>query len=324
MNWPLDEPNPPDTMLPVWRDRYARGWPASDEGLATMTELWDLLSREYDTDAHHAAYQSPQPHRLTIEAAGRVPVSMALLVVDVDAHDRADQAQWRAAMRGVCADLPGDPFGFFTRGGARLLWRHEAKIASAPDAETWSAWYVRALLQIACATRFVVADPACRDWTRLYRVPHATREGERQAHGWVCGQPTRIGAWPGMPVPETMLRLEAKRLRATDDGWRKALTATWPDLMPEVVSTPAPHPKTPTRASGEGAIRHSVEKVRGAGKGQRNATLYAEARWLGTLVAKGELSRIDVEIALADAAKQAGLDAAEIKSALRSASKRSG
>lgn len=313
-----------DLALPVWRDRYARGWPASDEGVATMTELGDLLTREYATDAHHAAYQSPQPHRLTIEAAGRVPVRMALLVVDVDAHDQADQAQWRAAMRGVCADLPGEPFGFFTRGGARLVWRHEASIASPADAEAWSAWYVRALLQIACATRFVVADPACRDWTRLYRVPHATREGERQAHGWVCGQPERIGTWPGMPVPESMIRIEARRLRAADDGWRKALTATWPDLMREIVPIPAPAAKTPVRASGGGAIRHSAEKVRSAGKGQRNATLYAEARWLGTLVAKGELSRIDVDLALTAAAKEAGLDAAEIKSALRSASKRSG
>lgn len=322
---PLADPHPLDAppLLPVLATRYVRGWPEHEDGRVQPTGLVDLLTREYQTDAHFAAYSSPQPHRLTIEAAGKVPATMELLVVDIDAHDQADQAGWRSVMRGVCADLPGRPFGYFTQNGARLLWHTHYPIASAADGDAWSAWYVRALVQIACATRFVVADPACRDWPRLYRAPHATRDGVPQAHGWVCGHPTNFGAWQSLPVPEAMLVLEAKRLRASSEAWRKALVATWPDLVPEAAVAPTPAPRTPTRASGEGAIRHSMDKVRSAGSGNRNSTLYAEARWLGTLVTKGELSRTDVELALTEAARQNGLDAAEIKQVLRSARKRS-
>lgn len=52
----------------------------------------------------------------------------------------------------------------------------------------------------------------------------------------------------------------------------------------------------------ESAIRAEAVKVADAGKGQRNATLYAAAFALGQLVAGGELAESDVEAALLTAA----------------------
>lgn len=75
---------------------------------------------------------------------------------------------------------------------------------------------------------------------------------------------------------------------------------------------PAPLPTAPARPVTVGrdrrgrylecAIRAEAVKVADAGKGQRNATLYAAALALGQLVAGGELAAADVEAALLTAA----------------------
>ena len=307
-----DGPNPPDTMLPVWRDRYARGWPASDEGLATMTELWDLLSREYDTDAHHAAYQSPQPHRLTIDAATQVPVSMVLLVVDVDGPDHAATPAWRGELRARAASLPGNPCGYWTRGGARLLWRIQPR-----PVDGWSRWYVAQLLDLH-ARHGILADPACRDWPHLFRVPHGMRDGERQAHGWVCGVPEAIGTWPEATASDSDRLRTAVALAAQHAGWRAAVA----DLLPPVQGAqeaPRARPPGSRPPTGERAIAYAVQRVLEAGQGARNRVLYAQCAWMAELAAKGEVNAADARRELGEAAAQIGLPAAEVRGVMRSA-----
>lgn len=105
---------------------------------------------------------------------------MVALFVDVDGAEHKADPAWRAAesskIAAALAALPGG-FCYQTRGGYRIAWRlaSPVTIASADDAARWRIFYWRTLL--ALSRRFgLEGDPACADWTRLYRLPHATRD----------------------------------------------------------------------------------------------------------------------------------------------------
>jgi hypothetical protein len=311
---PLADPHPLDAppLLPVLSTRYVRGWPEHEDGRIQPTGLVDLLTREYATDAHFAAYSSPQPHRLTIEAAERVAVSMTVLVLDVDAPEhRADEA-WRRDLTGRCEALPGEPFGYWTRNGARVIYRIEPRPVAG-----WSRWYVAQLLDLYLLTG-ILADPACRDWPHLYRVPHGTRDGEPQALGWVCGHPAHVGEYREAPASDGDRLRAAVQLARDHGGWRAAVA----DLLPPVqgaTEAPRTRPIDQGPPSGDGALRHAVQRVREAGQGGRNRVLYAQAAWMAELVAKGEVDAAEARRALGDAAREVGLGMAEIRGVFRSA-----
>ena len=67
------------------------------------------------------------------------------------------------------------------------------------------------------------------------------------------------------------------------------------------------------------ALRNEVEAVRTAPQGTRNHTLNKACWNLARFIATGELSQIDIEDALTDAALGVGLEMPEIKATLRSA-----
>ena len=67
------------------------------------------------------------------------------------------------------------------------------------------------------------------------------------------------------------------------------------------------------------ALRNEVEAVRTAPQGTRNGTLNKACWNLARFIATGELSQIDIEDALTEAALGAGLGEAEITATLRSA-----
>jgi hypothetical protein len=306
---PWDTPAGP--LLPVWPSRYAKGWPASDEGRATPTAIVDLLTLEYDTDAHFAAYSSPQPHRLTIEAAERVTITMSLLVLDVDAPGHSATDDWRRDLERRAATLPGEPCGYWTRNGARFLWTIERPVAG------WSRWYVAQLLDVYRATG-ILADPACRDWPHLYRVPHGVRDGERQALGLVCGHPARVGAYVEAPANEGERLRAAVELSRDHPGWRAAVA----DLLPPVQGAqeaPRTRPPGSRPQSGDRAIAYAAQRVLEAGQGARNRVLYAQAAWMAELSAKGEASAGDARRELAAAAAQIGLSQSEVRAVFRSA-----
>jgi hypothetical protein len=311
---PWDAPHPLDAppLLPVLSTRYVRGWPEHEDGRVTPTGLVDLLTREYPTDAHFAAYSSPQPHRLTIEAAERVPVSMTVLVLDVDAPEHRADDQWRADLTRRCEGLPGEPFGYHTRNGARIVYR----LAPRPVAG-WSRWYVAQLLDLYARTG-ILADPACRDWPHLFRAPHGTRDGEPQALGWVCGHPAHVGVYLEAPASDGDRLRTAVQLAQAHPAWRAAVA----DLLPPVqgaVEAPRTRPSDQGPPSGDGALRHAVERVRASGQGGRNRVLYAQAAWMAELAAKGEVDAAEARRALGDAAREVGLGQAEIRGVFRSA-----
>lgn len=172
--------------LTVLRDRYVRGWPSHDEGERVYAcSLEAALTREYSSDAHFAAYTAPMARRLTSGAVGCTEVTMHVIVFDVDdpaTHGTPEPAseEWREEQRARCRRLDREhPGAFFydTRGGYRCVYRlREPSVISSPqDATEWRQEY--AVIRENLLRRFGVSvDPACSDWPRLFRLPHATRD----------------------------------------------------------------------------------------------------------------------------------------------------
>ena len=74
------------------------------------------------------------------------------------------------------------------------------------------------------------ADPACKDWTRLYRLPHATRELHGQPENYeVIGDAHHMGAWAPEITPEDVAR-------AATLGKRPSTRA--PRVLPGVTYSP--------------------------------------------------------------------------------------
>jgi hypothetical protein len=306
--------------LPVWRDRYAPGWPASDTGRATVTPLVAMLTTAYSTDAHFAAYRSPQANRLTVDAAGKVPIDMVALVVDVDGpgHGRTDA--WDDDQRERSARLPFEPFGYFTRGGVRYLWRlsRPVSIRSADAAARWTRFYCAALLDV-CAASGIVPDPSCRAWPWLFRAPMATRDGVPQRHPIACGALDAVGAWP----VEGDVGLESRREAVLAD-LRRSNPARWKPLV-EILSPRRAAPRTPyarTGGGGAGALAYAERRLREAGPGERNRTLFAQAAWLAELSSEGRVAWSEAVSVLTNAGAAAGLVSGEVHKTIASAAKK--
>jgi hypothetical protein len=177
-------------LVTVFRDKYAVGWPRAEQGeRGYVRPLGVVLDRDYRTDAHFVAYQSPNDRRLVVEAidAGAV-VTMNIIVFDMDCAEVHGTGvpvppAWRRALRDkVQAMQAQHPGGFFyeTRGGARLLYglAEPAVLRTQEDATGWARDYVIAAGYL--RQRFGIdADPACADWQRHYRCPRATRDRGR-------------------------------------------------------------------------------------------------------------------------------------------------
>jgi hypothetical protein len=190
----------------ILRNRFARGWPEHIEGERTFVlSLGDALERQYTTDAHFAAYHSPNGRRLTKDAPLQLGlVEMTAIVFDVDCeatHGSGEPAPeaWRVELREkvcVLASVHPDPYFYETKGGARIVYSLPAPfiLSVDADAQRWAQAY--ALLVAHMERRFsIAADPACADWTRLFRLPHATRDGKvRPENRPIWGNPDRIGA----------------------------------------------------------------------------------------------------------------------------------
>jgi hypothetical protein len=86
---------------------------------------------------------------------------------------------WRQALRTQVRELAAvhpSPYYYETRGGARIVYRQEEPtvLKTQADALEWSKIYAVAVAHL--EQRFgIVADPACCDWQRHYRLPRATR-----------------------------------------------------------------------------------------------------------------------------------------------------
>jgi hypothetical protein len=192
-------------LVSVFENKRANGWPKHARGRrAFVIELGRALERPYASDAHFTVYATPNGRRLARGALERVCVEMNAIVFDVDCdavHGTPAPAPdaWRAGfvdLVGGLGKVHPDPFVYMTRGGARIVYRPDEPIVlcTQADAQEWSRQYAVAVAYL--ARRFgIVADPACKDWTRFYRLPHATREPGGKPERWpMHGDVSRIGA----------------------------------------------------------------------------------------------------------------------------------
>jgi hypothetical protein len=192
--------------ITAMRDKYAKGWPRHEHGeRAYVLPIGRALERLYSSDAHFAAYSTPNGRRLTREAVDKgIAIELNAIIFDVDCaatHGTATPApeSWRQELRqrfAALAALHPGPYYYETRGGARIVYgQHEPTIIrSHDDARRWSQRYAVAVAYLA-RTVGIVADPACADWQRLFRAPHATRSPGKGSENWpILGDAARIGA----------------------------------------------------------------------------------------------------------------------------------
>lgn len=214
---PLHEPGFREAVigpLVLVVDRHARAHPdARGATVAEYRPLAEALATVHELDAHTAAYSVPEvPHRLCMkdDADGRlvrvwdvVPaVTMVLLIADVDAPGHVVSPEWRAGEGAkILRLLQACPEGYVyeTRGGYRIVYRLQEPLVMRGDADArrWKATYKAWLAQL--AEFGITGDPACSDWTRLFRLPRVYRDGayeDRPRSENAC-----VGAWSREIVP---------------------------------------------------------------------------------------------------------------------------
>lgn len=317
----------PDLPLPVFSAANLRAWPGHDDGgRALYQPVRPALESRYATDAHTAGYSAPSvPRRLDKGAPGSIVdgsplvVPMVVQFVDVDGADHKADPAWRVEENAKIAHLfevhPG--FAFHSRGGYKLAWRRAAPflVTSDDDAARWRLHTWRTLLYL--SRRFaIVGDPACADWTRLFRLPHTTRpqlDGQPGAGPEelpVSGDPELATPFAFEPDPADLGAdlAEARRLHqlhpATVDGDGKTKVAgPWGAAVKalsmaagEAPAPPAPQPR-PAASQPRGRGRPSIEErerlwckrmlenlaadVARAGRGNRNSAARDAALILG-------------------------------------------
>ncbi len=165
------------------------------------------LTRAHASDAHCVAYSASGTYarrRLSTAAAGRVAIEVRWLLIDLDGPDHQSTPAWRddthRRIQAVERVHPGAVF-YATRGGMRLIWRLATPFAITADASSARDWSRRYVTIVGYLRRAfgLEADPACRDWTRLHRLPFVIRDGER-THGILNGEPGAIGAFDFSPT----------------------------------------------------------------------------------------------------------------------------
>jgi hypothetical protein len=202
-------PNDRTFALPLIPSAQTYSYPKEADHAPTVRyfPLDAILTRAWTTDAHTTAYSVERyPYRLSRDAVEfDGGVVMVLFIADADGPDHLATDDWWLgellkldALRHV---FPG-AFIYRTRGGYRVLyWLPTPYVVHSPAAVAqWKAEYLAwiAVLRV----RFdILADPACQDWQRLYRVPHATRiPGGRPESRETLGSPYRIGVWSCEPT----------------------------------------------------------------------------------------------------------------------------
>jgi hypothetical protein len=193
----------------VFRDRFVRSWPQLDaekplrsDDRAFVVSLASMLERDFSTDVHFTAYHSPNRTRLNSEApSDETPVELTCAIFDVDAPGHAEMLildPWRKQLRERVVELAKahpNPYHYETKGGSRILYRlaEPFVIRSRDDAAEWSQRYAVAVAYL--KRRFGIAsDIACKDWTRCFRAPRATRTEGGKPENWpVWGDLSNIG-----------------------------------------------------------------------------------------------------------------------------------
>jgi hypothetical protein len=191
---------------PIIPFQTRRAWPKyADAKPISYLPLRVALTRAFTTDAHFAAYAMPShPYRLSSGAVGDPElldgVCMVLALFDIDGHQHTDVEGWWSAERPKVMALRGqhpDLFAYRTRRGFRVVGvlPEPIMLSTSADVEAWRQRYLTWVAYLARSFA-IQADPACKDWTRLFRLPHGTREPLSPPENYeVIGDARHLGTW---------------------------------------------------------------------------------------------------------------------------------
>ena len=207
------------------RTKFVKSWPEPGEAVY-QAPVGKAMERPYTSDAHFVQYTSPHRRRLCRAAlkAGAV-ATINVIVFDLDCPDVHGSSEpapeaWRDDVHAKMLELVEchhGPFFYHTRGGCRVVYRQPVPvtIANERDESQWSLDYVTTAAYL--ARRFgLIVDAACIDWTRLFRLPRATRDNGKPEVYPMYGDPYNIGALVFTPdAADTEAAAKAYKPRTT-------------------------------------------------------------------------------------------------------------
>jgi hypothetical protein len=206
-------PRNPTVLTAIIPSQRRRAWPKHpDARPVSYLPLHVALTRPFTTDAHLAAYNMPtMPYRLSSGAVWHpdLPdgIHMRLAIFDIDGHRQVDiEAWWHAERLKVMAlrDVQSGMYTYRTRSGYRCLGILPGPVPlhAREEGEAWCQQYLTWVAYLERAFG-IQADPACKDWTRIFRLPHARREpdGQPEDHETI-GDARHIGVWAPKLMPE--------------------------------------------------------------------------------------------------------------------------
>jgi hypothetical protein len=212
----------PRLRLPLIPQQAFVGYPPDPGKTAKQVAYFSidaLMTRAWTRDAHTAAYSvEALPYRLkqpAITFDGGVAMVAFLADVDCEQSHAASGGQgdcpasddwWVQELSKLDMLLKAFPDAFIyrTRGGYRFIYAlpTPSVLKTTEDVQRWTDTYVAWIA--ALRQRFhIYADAACKDWPRLYRLPHATRTPNGRPEALETrGSPYQIGLWTCEPTIE--------------------------------------------------------------------------------------------------------------------------
>jgi hypothetical protein len=297
----------------VFPKKNVYSWPKYKYPVAKRGEVLPLreaLARTWQGDVYTVAYEATGgphgAHRFAHETlkVGVTP-RCVFLALDVDhpvakPEERActpdERAELAAQVEAFRATVPG-VVAYHTRGGVRLiaLLAEPVVIAGTESAavkvavKRWkslvSRWIARA------ARAGVLADPACVDWTRFFRLPHGVRDKEPQRWPWQ-GSPAEMGYWPALDTSDEAVAEDRETLASIPE-----LTVLVKHLEPE----PDPKAKRAPKAPRPDAPRSAPVTPRVAPEPLADAPLAALAQELAEALDRLPHGRHTARLALVGA-----------------------
>lgn len=189
---------PPGFKDQTYDWRHAPGSPDNTRRVVSgyrRAPLADALAATYDTDAHLVTYQVIAPDGRSLSHQPRIcktatdwldvegfRVELDTIACDVD---NPGHAPWSPPLRQAFDALWSAPPAVletvgvhFTRHGFHLFQALDEPLAADVVERTLRAW----LRELAAALEasggpWLEPDPACKDWTRHFRLPHVRRAG---------------------------------------------------------------------------------------------------------------------------------------------------
>jgi len=171
--------------LIVFPDKFYKAFDGTNQTEVNTVELTtfdDAMETPFDTDAHVACYSVPDlgkgirvkkvALKALIDAGAEPQLNYVALDVDLDDH-----REWTDADRAAFASLYGatpllQTAGiYFTKHGWRAIWELEDPVP-ARYADSYLEQFIKHARGLG-----IEADEACKDWTRLFRLPCVNRDG---------------------------------------------------------------------------------------------------------------------------------------------------